>query len=83
MSPEQSRAARALLGWSQIKLAKRARLSESTIRNFEKRRFAPTPANLAAIRAALERAGIEFLDGDQAGVRLIRKKKPPAAKPRK
>jgi transcriptional regulator with XRE-family HTH domain len=79
VSPEQSRAARALLSWSQIKLAKRARLSESTIRNFEKRRFTPAPRNLAAIRAALERAGVEFTNGDRPGVRLKRK----PAKPRK
>jgi transcriptional regulator with XRE-family HTH domain len=73
ISPEQSRAARALLGWPQTKLAARAHLSESTVRDFEKGRRTPTTNNLAAIRAALERAGVEFTNGDQPGVRLKRK----------
>jgi hypothetical protein len=31
---------------------------------------APRQADLDAIRAALERAGVEFIDGDRPGVRL-------------
>jgi transcriptional regulator with XRE-family HTH domain len=70
ISPEQSRAARGLLDWSQTKLASLSNLGESTIRDFEKGRRAPRPHNLAAIRAALEAAGVEFTNGDRPGVRM-------------
>jgi transcriptional regulator with XRE-family HTH domain len=72
MNPEQSRAARGLLDWSQAELAARSNLSESTIRDFEKGRRVPSINNLAAIRRALELAGVEFIDGGQPGVRLTR-----------
>jgi transcriptional regulator with XRE-family HTH domain len=70
ISPEQSRAARGLMDWSQTELGARANLSESTIRDFEKGRRVPTVNNLAAIRTALESAGVEFTNGEQPGVRL-------------
>lgn len=72
LKPEQSRAARGLLDWSQSFLAEKSNLGESTIRDFEKGRRVPTVNNLAAIKAALEGAGIIFLDenGEGAGVRL-------------
>jgi len=72
MTRDQSRAARGLLDWSQAELAARSNLSESTIRDFEKGRRVPSINNLAAIRRALEAAGVEFIDGDQPGVRLTR-----------
>jgi transcriptional regulator with XRE-family HTH domain len=72
MTPDQSRAARGLLDWSQAELAARSNLSESTIRDFEKGRRVPSINNLAAVRRALEAAGVEFIDGDQPGVRLMR-----------
>jgi transcriptional regulator with XRE-family HTH domain len=72
MTPDQSRAARGLLDWSQAELAARSNLSESTIRDFEKGRRVPSINNLAAVRRALEAAGVEFIDGDQPGVRLTR-----------
>ena len=72
MTPDQSRAARGLLDWSQAELAARSNLSESTVRDYEKGRRVPSINNLAAIRRALEAAGVEFIDGDQPGVRLKR-----------
>jgi transcriptional regulator with XRE-family HTH domain len=72
MTRDQSRAARGLLDWSQAELAARSNLSESTIRDFEKGRRVPSINNLAAVRRALEAAGVEFIDGDQPGVRLTR-----------
>jgi transcriptional regulator with XRE-family HTH domain len=72
MTPDQSRAARGLLDWSQAELAARSNLSESTVRDFEKGRRIPSINNLAAIRRALEAAGVTFIDGDQPGVRLTR-----------
>ncbi len=72
ISLEQSRAARGLLDWSQSKLAEASNLSESTIRDFEKGRRIPSVNNLAAVRAALESAGVLFIDpnGNGPGVRL-------------
>ena len=72
MNPDQSRAARGLLDWSQAELAARSNLSESTVRDFEKGRRVPSINNLAAIRRVLEAAGVEFIDGGQPGVRLTR-----------
>ncbi|MBV8897076.1 MAG: helix-turn-helix transcriptional regulator [Acidobacteriaceae bacterium] len=70
LTPEQSRAGRGLLDWSQTELGTRANLSESTIRDFEKGRRVPTTNNLAAIQRALEAAGVEFTNGGQPGVRM-------------
>jgi DNA-binding transcriptional regulator YiaG len=75
MSPEQCRAARGWLGWSQQKLADQDKVGLSTLRDFEGRRRRPIPNNLAAIKGALEAAGIEFTNGDVPGVRLRKKKK--------
>jgi len=61
MSPEQCRAARAFLGWSQRELAIKADVSNSTIHDFEAGRRTPIANNLRAIRQALESGGIEFL----------------------
>ena len=71
MSPEQSRAARGWLGWSQHELAKRSRVSLSTVRDFEKGRHVPIAATLDAMRRALVSAGIEFIDesGKPVGIR--------------
>ena len=75
MSPEQCRAARGWLRWSQQKLADQAKVAVSTLKDFENRTRKPIPNNLAAIRSALEAAGIEFLNGDAPGVRLRKKKR--------
>lgn len=72
LTPPQSRAARGLLDWSQTRLAEASNLSESTIRDFEKGRRIPTVNNLAAVKIALEQAGVEFIpeNGGGPGVRL-------------
>nr|WP_128971394.1 helix-turn-helix transcriptional regulator [Bradyrhizobium tropiciagri] len=72
MPPAQSRAARGLLDWSQTTLGEKSNLSESTIRDFEKGRRVPGPNNIAAMRAALEGAGVLFIEpnGEGPGVRL-------------
>ena len=67
MTKEQCRAARAWLDWSQDDLAKAARVSNSTVRDFEKGRRAPIENNLAAIRIALEATGIGFVCRDDGG----------------
>lgn len=77
LTPAQSRAARALLNWTQAELAGHAYLGLSTIRDFEKGRRVPTVNNVAAIRRALETAGVEFIDqnGGGPGVRLRKRRK--------
>jgi transcriptional regulator with XRE-family HTH domain len=73
MSPEQCRAARGWLGWTQQELARRAGVGLSTVRDFENGDRTPIPNNLAAIRRAIEDAGIEMMFGKDgrsaAGIR--------------
>ena len=71
MSPEQCRAARVWLGWSQTELARRANISLSTVRDFETRRRTPTANNLAGMRRAIEGAGIRPVfnrNGEAVGI---------------
>jgi transcriptional regulator with XRE-family HTH domain len=63
LSPEQSRAGRGWLGWTQGQLAERAGVSLSTVRDFEKGRRMPIGNNLAAIRRALETGGVQLVFG--------------------
>ena len=60
LSPEQSRAARAWLDWTQEELAKRASVALSTVRDFEKGRRVPIRNNLEAMRLSLETAGVSL-----------------------
>ncbi|VVT32879.1 helix-turn-helix transcriptional regulator [Rhizobium sp. EC-SD404] len=73
ITPEQSRAGRALLDISQRDLATAANLGESTVRDFEKGRRTPSVNNLAAIEAALKERGVVLIpqNGGGPGVRLI------------
>jgi hypothetical protein len=73
----QIRHARRLLDWRISELAATARLPISTIRRAEcAAGEAPiTLAHEAAIRLALESAGVEFTNGDAPGVRLKAKGK--------
>ena len=58
--PEQVRAARSLLSWSQHDLAAKAGVAVSTIADFERGHRNPVPNNALAIRKALELAGVLF-----------------------
>jgi transcriptional regulator with XRE-family HTH domain len=70
----QCRGARAMIGWSQRELAEAAKVARQTVVDFERGAHTPYPNNLAAIRAALEAAGVEFIEqnGGGPGVRLTR-----------
>lgn len=67
LSPDQCRAARALLDWTQDELAERAQVSRSTVRGFEGGKHELHRATEAVIRRALEDAGVLFLEGDARG----------------
>ena len=68
----QCRAARAIIDMTQPSLAEAAGLGLSTVVDFEKSRRQVSDDAKAAIRAALEAAGVIFIDsnGDGPGVRL-------------
>lgn len=70
LTPAQCRAARALLNWSQEELVRHAKITKKTIADFERGATTPRQQTLTQILAAFEAAGIEFLDGNQPGVRL-------------
>lgn len=72
ISVRQVKAARELLGWKQTDLAGASGLSIVTIRRTEAREGDLTGRDetIAAIRAALEAAGVEFTNGDAPGVKL-------------
>jgi transcriptional regulator with XRE-family HTH domain len=71
ITPQESRAARGLLDWTQAQLAHASLVGLSTVRNFESELRETTPANLAAIRSAFEKAGVIFeSDGKFVGMKM-------------
>ena len=63
----QCRGARGLIGWSQADLCEAAGVGRATLANFEAGSAKPYERTLRDIRAALESAGITFLDGSYSG----------------
>ena len=72
MTPAQCRAARALIGKEQGEVAEAAGIARATLIDFEKGQRIPRENTVAAIRAALESAGVVFLpeNGNGPGVAL-------------
>jgi transcriptional regulator with XRE-family HTH domain len=72
----QVRAARALIGWTLDQLEAASGLPKRTLTRFENETTAPRAATIAAIRTALEAAGVLFIDenGEGPGVRLRKEK---------
>ena len=68
----QLRAARVLLGWEQIALAKKARVAVGTIRRMEsfEGEIGAWTSTLSKVQVTLEKAGVEFLNDDRPGVRV-------------
>jgi transcriptional regulator with XRE-family HTH domain len=71
---KQIKAARELLGWSQVDLGNISKVSISTIKLLESKEgpLGGQPETRARILVALEKAGIEF-SGNGLGVRLVPK----------
>ena len=63
VSPEQIRAARGLLGWTQADLAKAAGVSRAAVADYESGRTSPYIKTLTAIVDAIEKAGLSFAAG--------------------
>ncbi|WP_386682989.1 transcriptional regulator [Loktanella sp. R86503] len=72
MTPAQSRAARGMIGLSQTALAESSSLGLSTVVDFERERRVVSDQAIAAMKAALEAAGVVFLpaNGNGPGVAL-------------
>ena len=76
ISPAQCRAARALIEMDHADLARLAVVPRDAIVDFENGSRTPAAESLAAIRQALEAAGVIFIDenGERPGVRLRKKR---------
>jgi predicted transcriptional regulator len=72
ITPEQCRAARALLAWSQQDLADKSGVGIVTVHQLEAGASQPRRATVDVVRRAFEAAGVEFIDenGGGPGVRL-------------
>ena len=72
LTSEHVRAARALLRWDQKDLAERSGVPLSSVKRLEMKPgpLAAQGRTIAALQAALETAGITFLNGDEPGVRV-------------
>lgn len=68
LHPEQCRAARGLLDWTQEELARRAGISRSTVRDFECHRHELHRISEASIVEALEQEGISLLYCEREGM---------------
>jgi len=75
ISPEQCRAARGLLNWSQYDLEAKAGVAQKTVADFEQSKREPRADTRQRIRGALEKAGVEFIaeNGGGPGVRLAKR----------
>ena len=67
MSPEQMRAARNWLAWTQADLADEAKVSLSTVKDYESGKRDPIANNLKAMKHALEEGGMKFSEDGVSG----------------
>lgn len=75
--PSQVRAARAMLEWTLAQLADKAGVPMRTLHRFEHSQTQPQRRTAAALRQALELAGVQFIDPDGAGGSGVRFARPP------
>jgi predicted transcriptional regulator len=73
ITPQESRAARALLGWNQTDLAKASNVGIATVKRFETGVVDnPIPVVMDSYIAAFTKAGIIFETGKFIGVKIKR-----------
>ena len=75
ISPAQSRAARALIEMDQADLARVAVVHRDVVMEFENGGRMPSEGDLAAIRKALEGAGVVFIEENGQGGPGVRLRK--------
>jgi transcriptional regulator with XRE-family HTH domain len=68
VTPEQIKAGRELLGWSQLDLANKVGVSETAVSLFEREKRRLLMVDPERMRAALEAAGVEFGETGEASV---------------
>jgi transcriptional regulator with XRE-family HTH domain len=85
ITPGQCRAARALLDITRDELAELSGVSTRALAYFEEGERVPVPQNMAAIRRALEAAGVDFIaeNGGGPGARLRKSKTRPGRRPKR
>ena len=67
LTPEQLRAARAMIGWNRAQLAKKSGTSAKTIQDFETGVSDSKQGTVAKWRRALQSAGVVFTEADESG----------------
>ena len=72
MTGAQIRAARGFLHWSVRDLGKKAKVHFNTVHAIEHGKSHGKPDTMAAIRKALEKAGVELTNGKRPGVRFAK-----------
>jgi transcriptional regulator with XRE-family HTH domain len=70
ITPEQCRAARALLGWTQDDLEERSKVAKKAIADFERNAGIPYKRSLIEIEEAFEAGGVRFISENGGGVGL-------------
>jgi transcriptional regulator with XRE-family HTH domain len=77
IAPEQCRAARGLLGWSQDHLVEKSGVSKRTIVRFELEDGEPFNRTVVALHSSFQKAGILFIEqnGGGIGVRFRKRKR--------
>src|ERR1700676_2058653 len=83
LTSEQIRAARAMLRIEQKDLAARADVSLETVKRIERSPgvVSAYTSTLNSLQRALDASGIEFTNGNQPGVRLVKPPEPDAGAP--
>jgi transcriptional regulator with XRE-family HTH domain len=71
MTPALCRAARSLLGWRQIDLAKKAGMSRKTVTDLELEIRNISPNTIGKLKAAFKSAGVQIEDD---GLRLLKRR---------
>lgn len=77
MTPEQCKAARALIRYEQSDLADASGVARATVIDFEKGERKPRQSTVDALKLALESAGIEIIEENGGGIG-VRMKDPKA-----